>query len=273
VRHAAHHLVRCSACSLVFAGREPTGEELADYYRDYPVRDTLTRVTAVRYDELLDGFEPYRVTNRIIDVGCGAGLFLERAALRGWEVHGTEYGALAVGACRARGIGIIEGPLAPANYAPPLFDVVCSFEVIEHVVRPREELDRMVRILRPGGLLYLTTPNFDCLARRFTPDDWSVVNYPEHLTYFTPRTLRRMAREAGLLERRLVTTGFSLHRWRAGQSTDKAVETDARAEQEALRERIETRPLLKLAKRITNGLLDLTRAGDSMKAAFEKPGP
>jgi len=266
-----HHLVRCNKCTLTFSKIDPSTKELMAFYKDYPVRDQLSPVTAKRYDELLERFEPFRRNGRLIDIGCGAGLFLERAAARGWEVHGTEYGALAVAACKARGVRILEGPLDPANYPANFFDMVCSFEVMEHLAHPAEEFARMTTILRPGGLIYVTTPNFNCIGHRLSGSEWNVVNYPEHLTYFTPRTLRRMARSQGLRERWLLTTGMSLVRFRTKRNLDREVKANAMAEQEALRVRLETDWHMKLAKRLIDGLLNLFGIGDSMKAAFVKP--
>ncbi len=193
---------------MVHTGIEPTPEELNVYYTNYPAITELTAVTRKRYLELLDRFEPFRKTNKLIDVGCGSGLFLEVAAERGWEVHGTEYGDRTIAACRARGIDIREGVLDPNEYPAGSFDVVCSFEVMEHLVQPSEEVARMALILRKGGLLYATTPNFNCLARRIKPSDWNVASYPEHISYFTPRTFNRMFRDKGFRRSWLVTTGF-----------------------------------------------------------------
>ncbi|MBP6392666.1 MAG: methyltransferase domain-containing protein [Flavobacteriales bacterium] len=264
-----HHLVKCRACGFVYCLQDPSVEELRAFYRGYPVRDVLSPVTALRFDELLDRFEPYRKTGRLIDVGCGAGLFLERAALRGWEVFGTEYGDRAVAACKARGIRIIEGPLDPSNYGDDHFDVVCSFEVIEHLAHPRQEIARMARILRPGGLLYMTTPNFNSMGRLFSRSAWSIVNYPEHLSYFTPRTLRRLARSAGLRQQWMLTTG--VHLWRLRGALGRASASTGNPQDDVLRERIESSTWLKLVKALVNGLLNLFKVGDSMKAGFRKP--
>lgn len=267
-----HHVVRCTSCCMVHTSLEPTIEELSAFYSSYPASDRLSPITAKRYHELLDRFEPYRKSGRLIDVGCGAGLFLEVAASRGWEVHGTEFGKRPVLACRARGIPVIEGALDPANYPAGHFDVVCSFEVAEHLVDPASEFRRMAEILRPGGLLYVTTPNFNCLARRMAPKHWNVVNYPEHLSYFTPRTLSRMAREQGFQQRWLTTTGFSVYRWLTRGGTEQPKDkVEAREAQEDLRERLETRWHLNLAKRSLNGILNVLKLGDSMKAGFTKP--
>jgi len=265
-----HHLVRCKACGGVHTSWLPSHEELTDFYAAYPAITSVSPITIPRYHELLDAFEPFRTNGRLIDVGCGGGLFLEQAAKRGGEVHGTEFGQLAVETCRSRGIDIIEGPLDPANYDPGSFDVVCSFEVIEHVTDPRTELRNLATLLRPGGVLYMTTPNFNCLARRLGPSSWNVACYPEHLTYFTPASLHRMMVGEGLRKKRLVTTGFSLARWLAGRQQDPGKKAAAKQSQEELRTALETRPLLRVAKRVANGFLNTSRLGDSLKATYVK---
>lgn len=270
--YARHHLAHCRDCGMVHVALEPSPQELQAYYGEYPVHADVSPITMKRYDELLDGFARWRRHGRILDVGCGAGNFLERAALRGWEVHGTEYGARALEACRAKGIRIIEGPLDPAHYPVGHFDVVCSFEVIEHVTHPAEELRRMVQVTRPGGALYITTPNYRCVGRWMAGAEWSVVNYPEHLNYFTPRTLKRLAGQQGLSTVWMKTTGIDLIRLRARQGMAQAQRDQVRGGQEHLRERMEVRPHLRLAKAVVNGTLSLLGIGDHMKAAFVR-GP
>lgn len=266
--YAAHHLARCVDCAMVHTAQEPTTDELQAYYGSYPVHADVSPITLKRYDELLDRFERWRHHGRILDVGCGAGNFLERAALRGWEVHGTEYGARALEACRAKGISIIEGPLDPANYPPGHFDVTCSFEVIEHVTHPLPELGRLTQVTRPGGLLYVTTPNFRCVGRWMAGPHWSVVNYPEHLNYFTPRTLKRLAKGHGLRTAWVKTTGIDFIRLRARHDMARAERDQVRGGQEDLRERLETRPFLRFAKAALNIVLSVLGIGDHMKAAF-----
>src|SRR5687768_17585300 len=243
-----HHLGHCTNCGMTYSLIEPTRSELEAHYADYPVRKVLSPVTALRYDELLEEFERYRKRSRILDVGCGSGMFLERAAQKGWDVHGTEYGASSISATLSRGIPVIEGPLDPRNYVQASFDVICSFEVIEHLTHPSEELDVMISLLRPGGLLYITTPNFNCLDRRISKEKWSVVNYPEHLNYFNPSTLNSMLSKKGMHHLWTTTTGISISRLIAGRTQDAGVKASARKTEETLRRDMETKFHMRLVK-------------------------
>lgn len=269
---SAQHLVRCGSCGLVFTGLEPSTEDLLAFYSRYLMVEDISPVTLLRYEEVLDSFEPFRKSGRILETGCGAGIFMQRAAMRGWEVHGTEIGTNALAAAQARGVHMVEGPLDPDNYPADHFDIVCSIEVIEHLRTPRAELKNVFKVLRPGGLFYVTTPNFDCLARRISPTDWNVASYPEHLCYFTPRTLDRMLRSEGMEKRHLTTTGFSFYRWKVRHDRSAVNKRAAQQKEESIRTALEHKPHLRLLKRMTNAVLNLFKLGDSMKAYYVKPG-
>ena len=257
---------------MVYTGWEPTDDELKTYYDNYPAVNNISPVTLLRYDELLEQFQQFRSTNKILDVGCGAGHFLSRALLKEWGVQGTEYGAKSIEFCRTKGIPVIEGPLEPSNHVLESYDVICSFEVIEHVTDPGGEIDRMLALLRPGGLLYLTTPNFNCLARRIAPSEWNVASYPEHLNYFTPHTLGKLLQKKKLKRSWLTTSGISLQRWMTKHNSSREVRQAAHKAQEGLRDKMETRWYLKTGKWLANTVLNGLELGDSMKAGFIKPG-
>lgn len=250
---------------MAYSVLAPTDAELWEYYRGYPVHPGVSPITLKRYDELLDGFERFRKTNRIIDVGCGAGTFLERAAARGWQVHGTEFGRIPVETCLAKGLQVKEGALDPANYEEGMFDIVTSFEVVEHVMDPGAELEKMQKVLRSGGLLYLTTPNYQCLGHLLAGKEWSVVNYPEHLSLFSPATMSRLLRAKGFSPLKTRTTGVDLMRVTYKRKRDSADRSPIDAKQEALRSKLEGNAMLRLAKRTVDGVLNALRIGDHMK--------
>ena len=236
-------------------------------YTNYPVRTELSPVTVIRFHELLDNLEPFRLTGRLLDVGSGSGFFLDVARERGWEVHGTEYDPNMVASCAARGFHMQQGPLDPSNYAQGSFDVITSFEVLEHLVAPQQELSYFHQLLRPGGALYLTTPNFNALSRRIARGSWNIVNYPEHLNYYTPSTIRTALLGAGFQERRIWTTGISVTRLRGSLTRVKQDNTDPKNDDQQLRGRIESSAFLRLARSFLNWSLSLLRAGDTIKVS------
>ncbi len=258
---------------MVFAHRLPSAQELEATYGSYPAIPALSPLTKQRYMALLGRFEGCRRTGRILDAGSGSGYFLDTAMERGWEAHGTEYDPVVVQACQARGIHMQQGVLDPRSYEQNSFDVITSFEVLEHLVDPMSELIHITRLLRPGGLLYLTTPNFNAVARHIARGRWNIINYPEHLNYYTPRTLGRALTKAGLEVGGVRTTGISVMRLRNSvvAPTKAQANADPGNADQVLRNKIEGNALLRFMKSAANGLLTITGMGDTIKVFATKP--
>ena len=264
------HLCQCSNCDFVFAQKIPTVLELEEHYKGYGRNDYLSPITIKRYHELLDQMEPYRKTNRLLDVGCGIGYFLEVAKERGWEVYGTEYTDDAVTICTDKGINMHRGQLDPKHYDAGCFDVITSFEVIEHINNPLEELKHFNTLLRKGGSVYVTTPNFNSLLRYRLKSAYNVITYPEHLSYYTPRTLKGVFKQSGFSCKKIETTGISLTRLKTSQGKTSEAFISETSTDEQLRNKIEEKRYLQLAKTMVNGTLTIFGVGDSLKGWFVK---
>lgn len=269
-RYRRAHLARCRGCGLVFAARQPSEAELAANYGGYSRADHDSPITRRRYRELLEDFEAYRRSGRILDMGCGIGFFLEEAERAGWEAYGSEFEPRAIEIVREKGLRCVPAPIAAGALEPGGFDVITAFEVVEHLQEPRAEAATIARLLRPGGLFYCTTPNFASLSRRLLRDRWEVIEFPEHLTYFTPATLRGWLGDFGLETAKVRTTGISLARLRGGLGRSAAPEPGS---DEDLRTRIEGSPVLRGAKAALNGLLGATHTGDTIKGRFVLRAP
>jgi 2-polyprenyl-3-methyl-5-hydroxy-6-metoxy-1,4-benzoquinol methylase len=265
-----HHLTKCGSCGFVFCKPIPTQEELNMVYEGYGRNDYLSALTIHAYERVLDSLEPYRKTNKLIDVGCGIGYFLEVAKKRGWEVYGTEFTEEAVGICEAKGAQMRLGVLNPDNYEAESFDVVCSFEVIEHINNPREELVNFHKLLRKGGVVYCTTPNFNAVERYMLGADWNILGYPEHLAYYSPKTLKQVFKESGFSPKKVLATGVSLTRIKKSQGRSDQATISATSDDEKLRNQIAGNPLLGMAKDILNWKLTLFGVGNSLKGWFVK---
>ena len=178
-----HKLVKRTSCKFIFCKQIPGLEELKAHYELYPRANAISEITIKRYNELLDTFEKYRKTNNMIDVGCGDGYFLAEAFKRGWRVFGTEFTDEAISVCIKKNISMTKGPIKAESYSADFFDVLTSFEVIEDINNPIEETLIYKTILRSGGAIYITTPNFNSISRVILGPRWNVIEYPEHLCY------------------------------------------------------------------------------------------
>ena len=261
-------LCRCSHCGIVQFTKDPTEQELVTHYANYPVSGTISAITRKRYSELLDLLEKFRNTGRILDIGCGEGFFLEEAQNRGWKVFGTEFAEKYISICKEKHIEMHYGKLNPDHYSEGFFDVITWFEVIEHINYPANELKNIHRLLRKNGALYITTPNFNALSRQWLKGKWSVIEYPEHLAYYTPRTLRNILKKAGFSSIRIKTTGISPGR--ITQSVGRLSNETFHDVDRVWQQQLEKNNGMKLLKSVVNWFLNLTGTGDSMKALFRK---
>lgn len=129
---------------------------------------------------------------RWLDFGCGNGGLLRYVASHSdIAVEGYDTGAWATRA-RSDGLNILDDTGLAREEGR--YDVVTAIEVIEHLADPVRALSQLRKMLRPGGLLFLTTGNAACAPTEFCK--WSYVAPEIHLSYFTPQALRR-ALEAG----------------------------------------------------------------------------
>lgn len=137
------------------------------------------------------------VAGRILDIGCGPGWML--AALSGnWDKYGAEISLLAVtGARRLLPEATIQADFT--EYADGFFDVIVMHHVIEHMTEPVEAMRTVSRILRPGGILLLGTPDFDSpVARRFGKN-YRLLHDPTHISLFTRDSMRELLLDTGFV--------------------------------------------------------------------------
>jgi len=214
--------VECRDCDLRFLKVQPASEALGELYRPpYFERDFRCGRSATDYfreeafrDEnraLLDDFAHLRTPGRLLEIGCAGGWLLKHAQERGWEARGVELSAEAVEHARKLGLDVHQGDLAGARFPDSFFDLVYMGDVLEHVPDCRAVLAEVVRVLKPAGFAYLRGPvTTNSLARRLALRGYKLAGRPivlreppYHLWEFTPRSLARLFRAAGLVPVRL----------------------------------------------------------------------
>jgi 2-polyprenyl-3-methyl-5-hydroxy-6-metoxy-1,4-benzoquinol methylase len=150
---------------------------------------------------------------RLLDVGCGNGLFLDYMRQLGWDVVGVEPDDEAVIVAREMlGLQVFKGSLEEAKFSDGHFDAITLSHVIEHVPDPIGLLKECRRVLRLGGKLVVVTPNIRSLGAHVFGEYWRGLEVPRHLFLFSPEALRTLAERAGLVIQDLRTTARTA-RW------------------------------------------------------------
>ncbi|MFN8008977.1 MAG: class I SAM-dependent methyltransferase [Terriglobia bacterium] len=148
----------------------------------------------------LRGVPPYCPRHRILDVGCGSGNFVREMEQLGWEAYGLELNHGAARYARDQmNLKVSQGSLPNSKMEGGFFDVVTMFDTFEHMPNPIEVLEDAQRILTPGGLLILNTPNFNSLYRKVFKDRWFNVAAPLHYYLYAKEPLKAMLQRSGFL--------------------------------------------------------------------------
>lgn len=133
----------------------------------------------------------------LLDVGCGDGSFLRLANTCGWNVVGLDPDPKAVVNAAGMGITVHEGGIDKFNADSNLFDVITLNHVIEHVRDPIKLLRSAHRLLKPGGTLYVETPNRGSFGAQMFGESWRGLEPPRHLVIFNQESLRIALRSVG----------------------------------------------------------------------------
>ena len=205
----AYQVAHCEACTGEFLEPQPTDAVLAGIYtEDYFFGQTtdaerdrhayLKSASARKTLGLLGKTASSGAT--LLDIGCGTGDFLREAVSAGYAVTGVEFSPSSAATAAARVAGtVIQGTLESAAFGGGSFDIVASTDVIEHVRDPLSFAREVRRILKPGGVAIISTPDLDSWSHRLLGRRW--VEYKiEHLLYFNHRSLELLLRQAGFTQ-------------------------------------------------------------------------
>ena len=279
-------LRRCTGCHHSFTSDEPTPDELAKVYERYVYDDRdLDAVPPFILDLLGDviaTFEKHRQTGRLLDVGFGQGALLAVAQKRGWRTYGIEASEAAVEQGRKHGVGeLVLGDFVDAVWSDGTFDVIVMTELIEHLTSPRAFLQKARALLRPGGVLYLTTPHGYGLSGRICGGEWSVLGPPEHLQLYSVDSMRRVLFDAGFVDASVYTQGVLPHeiiqhvreraralvaRSNGERATSPRDNPERTADAYVINAALSQRRAGQLVKSVANRIMRWTALGDGIRA-------
>ena len=201
-------IVACTTCDLVRQDTRPASPgdfyDSAYYatdnpkggYSNYFLDADVNRRTFQRRLAAIE--KRYGRRGRLLDVGAALGDFVLEAQAAGWQAEGVEISSYAAARARGRGAIVHAGLLEQLRLPASRFDVVTLYDTIEHLTDPVATLREVERLLVPGGLLHLVTPNVGGYQARVLGSRWYHYKPGEHLFYFSPATLRTAIERAGL---------------------------------------------------------------------------
>ncbi|MEM7471800.1 MAG: class I SAM-dependent methyltransferase [Pseudomonadota bacterium] len=206
----------CDACDFVYLRNPPDYEALEEDFaweKTYvekknaskgstwfsPVGRWLKETTGLRGRKRQDQYRHWFSGGKVIDIGCGTGTRIpEPMTPYGIELSNALHAA-ADAYMKTRGGYCVHGPGAEAIWEFPesAFDGVIMNSYLEHETDMMRVLEGAAHVLKPSGKLYVRVPNFASLNRRVIGKTWCGFRYPDHVNYFTPDSLRRVAKQAG----------------------------------------------------------------------------
>jgi ubiquinone/menaquinone biosynthesis C-methylase UbiE len=200
--------IYCDLCDIIYLSPRPLLESLpliypanyASYYFNkknitYIIRNYLDTLKAKKLTSYLNN------NAKIIDVGCGDTLFLDRLSnIKGknFELWANDFDPTICEKIANAGYNVIAGRFEDVNIDDDFFDMIFLKQAIEHVDNPLAVLSKAYRALRLGGCLVIETPNFDAWdAKIFKKSFWGSYHFPRHWTIFNPRSLTNIATKVG----------------------------------------------------------------------------
>jgi SAM-dependent methyltransferase len=134
---------------------------------------------------------------RLLDIGCGEGEFLADMQALGWSVEGIEPSGEAVAIARKRNVPVVQGTLTDVDLADAWFDAVTFRLAFEHLREPNAALQACRRALKPGGVLWIATPNLDSEGHRLFGEHWIHLQPPRHPVIHTPHSAIQLLAASG----------------------------------------------------------------------------
>lgn len=210
-------LVKCARCGLVYLNPQPDENQIGRLYSDEYFIKWYSSEKKREFSKkfFLRLFRGNGLMTKgggnLLEIGCGMGFFLEVAREWKWNVKGVEISPYASSHCRKMlGFDVHNGTLETAGYQSGYFDIITAFDVLEHLTDLPGFMSFVKKILKKDGRFVVIVPNYDSPVFQLDRiicglKKAPLPNVPEHLTYFTRGTLKRLFEGSGLVVENIFT--------------------------------------------------------------------
>jgi len=196
------NIVVCQHCGFNYVNPRITEEVNQQYYKfeldgdQSFIRNHFIDAAAYHipyWQRMVRVVQKYKQSGNLLDIGCGNGAFLKVARSAGFHVFGQDISDYFVEYNQNENqIFVYNGELDQLNLAEETFDVITCFDVIEHHRNPKALLSEVKRLLKPGGIVIITTHDIGNVFAKFYGSKWRMIYPIGHLTYFSKKTIKRM---------------------------------------------------------------------------------
>lgn len=239
------------------------------YHQSSFSKPRLDPINQARYIKWLRMLDAYRSTGKLFESGFGRGEFLLVALQEGWTCSGNEISPEACELVRRFGAQVHCGDISSIDNHD-YHDVVVSLGTIEHTRDPHIQLRHYYRILRPGGAVFITTPNYNSVSRLLLGAGCRMFDV-EHMFYFTPKTLCRLLRDAGFGVVKCWTQNLNIYEIVNGFRAQRRDTQHTYASYQTLRKSVESSVSLRFVKGLINFFINAFGIGEEMYVIALKP--
>ena len=203
-------IVKCTKCDLVYLSPRPTQEMIREIYKDeyfqrgdigsgYTDYNSLQSDLEQEAQRRIKLIQQYIPKGTVLDAGCGYGDFLIAAQKHGFTPTGCDISQSAISFIKQTyKLPAVVSSLVSKDIPKGPFDVITSWDVIEHMIDPIQSLAAFGTAQRKGGYLFMTTPDIKSIDAWLLGRFWyGFKRIPEHLYYFSPQTMKKILETTG----------------------------------------------------------------------------
>ncbi len=166
-----YSLIQCRNCNLITIDPMPSPESVRSFYCDkYFEKDYKCGIRSHSYceeesaaiekaNQVLPRVKKLKPQGALLEIGCAGGTFLDQASKRGYQVEGVELSpSMSQKASDLYGVKVRQGDFEELQFGDESYDIVCMLDVFEHFREPGKVLEKIHRILKPGGIVVIDVP-------------------------------------------------------------------------------------------------------------------
>ena len=219
VSHEQFKIVACKQCGFVFTNPRPSKENLGKYYKSSAyvshsdtseglINKIYKQVRRITLNQKYHLVKPYLENNNLLDIGSGAGAFLNAVSEKGVNAFGVEPDKeTRESSIKKYGINV-KDESALANFEKDYFSVITMWHVLEHVPNLEERVLEIKRILSPTGRLFVAVPNYTSFDANYYKEHWAAYDVPRHLYHFSPVTIRKLFNKHNMVLEQVIPMKF-----------------------------------------------------------------